>query len=234
MTNRITVIQKIIKKIDAHTYLEIGTSHGECFLKIIAPKKIAVDPDTKINWLKRIFYGIGNISNLRSRYIQLTSDQFFIEEKQFLEKHGLDVVFIDGLHTYEQSLKDVQNGLKFLNPGGVIVMHDCNPKDENSAITGNSLDEVKSLNLNDWAGEWCGDVWKTIANLRSTRRDLNIFVLDCDFGLGIITQGKPKNILNFSISKLKKLSYSDIEQDRENILNLMTLDYLDKFLDTLS
>ena len=233
MINRITAIQKIINRINAQTYLEIGTSHGECFLKIIAPNKIAVDPVTNINWLKRIFYGARNISNLGSRYIQLTSDQFFIKEKHFLEKHGLDVVFIDGLHTYEQSLKDVQNVLKYLNPRGVVVMHDCNPVDEYSAMPGYSLDEVRSHNLDNWVGEWCGDVWKTIANLRSTRSDLNIFVLDCDFGLGIITQGEPKNNLDFSDSKLKKLMYSDLEQDREYILNIMPSDYLDNFLDTL-
>lgn len=233
MINRITVIQRFINRINARTYLEIGTSHGECFLKIIAPNKIAVDPVTKINWIKRIFYDVGNISNLRSRYIQLTSDQFFMEEKHYLMKNGLDVVFIDGLHTYEQSLIDVQNALKFLNPGGVIVMHDCNPKDEISAFPGKSLHEVNQLNLKDWPNEWCGDVWKTIANLRSERSDLNIFVLDCDFGLGIITQGKPSNNLDFSKSKLKNLMYSDLEQDRENILNLMSVDYLEKFLYTL-
>ena len=143
-------------------------------------------------------------------------------------------MFIDGLHTYEQSLIDVQNTLKFLNPTGVIVMHDCNPKDKLSALPGNSLHEVSQLNLKGWNNEWCGDVWKTIANLRSVRSDLNIFVLDCDFGLGIITRGKPNNSLDFSKSKLKNLRYSDLEQGRENILNLKSENYLEEFLYTLS
>ncbi len=146
----------------------------------------------------------------------------------------IDLLFIDGLHTYEQSLIDVQNVLEFLNPKGVIVMHDCNPKDEISALPRNSLQEVSQLNLKDWTNEWCGDVWKTIAHLRSKRSDLNIFVLDCDFGLGIITRGKPSNNLDFSKSRLKNLLYSDLENDRENILNLMSVDYIDKFLHTLS
>jgi len=234
MINRITVIQKIINKINAQTYLEIGTSNGECFLKIKAPTKIAVDPITKISWIKRIFYDFGNISNLRSKYIKLTSDQFFIKKKYLLRKNGLDVVFIDGLHTYKQSLKDVQNALKFLNPRGVIVMHDCMPMNRLSALPAESLEEVNKLNLKSWANEWCGDVWKTIAYLRTERSDLNIFVLDFDYGLGIITKGKPSNNLDFSKSKLKNLMYSDFEQDRENILNLMSTNYLDKFLDMLS
>ncbi|MFC1527264.1 class I SAM-dependent methyltransferase [Candidatus Neomarinimicrobiota bacterium] len=148
-------------------------------------------------------------------------------------ENGLDIVFVDGLHTYEQSLIDVQNALKYLNPGGVIIMHDCNPKDEISAYPGNSLHEVNQLNLKGWTNEWCGDVWKTIADLRSERSDLYIFVLDCDCGLGIITNGDPSDNLDFSKSVLKNLIYTDLEQDRENILNLMPVDYLDIFLSAL-
>ena len=234
MTTRITVLQRIIDRIHAQTYLEIGTSHGECFLKIKAPKKISVDPVTKIRFVKRIFNGLKNLSNLRSEYLQLTSDQYFSEKTQFLMKNGLDVVFVDGLHTYDQSLLDVQNALKYLNPKGVIVLHDCNPNDKLSALPGNSFNAVNRLNLKGWTGEWCGDVWKTIVYLRSKRRDLNIFVLDCDYGLGIITKGKPSNNLDFSKSNIKNLMYSDLEKNRANILNLVPVNYLDKFLTTLS
>lgn len=41
--DRITVIQEVIKKTKAKTYLEIGVAGGTCFLKIKAPKKIGVD-----------------------------------------------------------------------------------------------------------------------------------------------------------------------------------------------
>ena len=53
----------------------------------------------------------------------LTSDDFFASnEKTF------DLIFIDGVHGYEQVLRDVENSLRCLNPNGVIVMRHCLPK----------------------------------------------------------------------------------------------------------
>ena len=55
--DRMYVIQEIIKKTRAKIYLEIGVREGECFLRIRAPKKIAVDPQILISAKKkRKFY----------------------------------------------------------------------------------------------------------------------------------------------------------------------------------
>jgi len=76
----------------------------------------------------------------------MESDTFFVQEKLRLSEHGLDVVFIDGLHTFLQSLKDVQNSLRYLNANGVIVLHDCNPLSEAAAFPAVSIDEVQKIN----------------------------------------------------------------------------------------
>ena len=56
---------------------------------------------------------------------------------------------------------------EFLSPGGVVVLHDCNPNSATNAYPATSLEEVEKLNLPDFTGSWCGDVWKTIVHLRS-------------------------------------------------------------------
>ena len=48
-----------------------------------------------------------------------TSDDFFIDNTK-----NFDVIFIDGLHTYEQCQRDCINSLKFLNPGGILIIED--------------------------------------------------------------------------------------------------------------
>ncbi len=141
----------------------------------------------------------------------MASDDFF-ETKASLLKNGLDVVFIDGLHTYEQSLRDVQNSLKLLKEDGVIIMHDCNPESESIAYPASSCQSAASLKLDGWTGEWSGDVWKTIAYLRSTQKNLHVFVLDCDYGLGIITKGIPENMLEFYKEEIEELSYDDLKK----------------------
>jgi hypothetical protein len=41
----------------------------------------------------------------------------------------------------------------------------------------------------DHGGEWTGDVWKAIAELRVETIDLDIKVVDTDYGCGIIRRG---------------------------------------------
>lgn len=85
----------------------------------------------------------------------------------------------------------------------------------------------------EWNGNWTEDVWKTITHLRVSRRDLNIFVVDFDYGLGIITRGTTKEILEYSIKEIKEMSYIDLDENREKMLNLKSEQYFREFLKTL-
>ena len=227
---RTEVIQKLINKTKARTYLEIGVSRGSNFFPIKARRKIGVDPHFSFGSRKKIKWNCKNLYNLLAQYYEMDSDAFFAQSRL---NRGADVVFIDGLHTYQQSLRDVENSLRCLNPRGVIIMHDCNPQSEAEACPALSLDHAATLNPRDRGGEWNGDVWKTICRLRSTYQDLNVFVLDCDQGLGIITQGKPEGLLSFTPAQVDNLIYSDLAKDRQMLLNLKDKDYLYEFLKTI-
>jgi len=230
--NRLEVIQALIDCKRAKTYLEIGVECGDVFLKVKAGKKIAVDPKISISKKSRFRSILKNISNISNQYYEMTSDVFFETKANFF-RSSLDVVFIDGLHTYGQSLKDVENCLKLLNEDGVIIMHDCNPLSESVAYPANSWEHAESLKLDGWTGAWSGDVWKTIAYLRSTQEKLHIVVLDCDYGLGIITKGIPENMLKFSKEEIEKLSYDDLGKNRSQILNLKSTDYFKEIIGSL-
>jgi hypothetical protein len=53
------------------------------------------------------------------------------------------VIFIDGLHTFEQTLQDSYNSLNYLAQGGVIILHDCNPPSEASSTPAQSIPEAE-------------------------------------------------------------------------------------------
>ncbi len=216
MKDRTLLIQKVINQLKADYYLEIGINYGINILNVICPRKLGVDPRVRITPRKKIFSYFKNPSNLFNRLYPCTSDKFFENNENFLKKIGLDVVFIDGLHTYDQSLRDVLNTLKFLNDNGIIIMHDVNPISKRSAQFGR-----------------LGDTWKTIIHLRSKHNDLKIFVLECETGIGIITKGKPKNTLKLDPSEIKKLTYEDLRRNRKEYLNLRDSDYFFKFLKSL-
>jgi hypothetical protein len=222
--NRIQIIQKVIDRVAAENYLEIGVFNGDCFLEIRCHRKTAVDPAPTIPFKQRLKRWD---KNLRIKIRATTSDDFFAGLQAGIK---FDVVFIDGLHTYEQALRDVENSLRFLSEGGVILMHDCNPTFAAAAHPAGSLAEAAAMNLPGWTGEWTGDVWKTICRLRSGRADLRVFVLDCDFGVGVVTRGKPDDQLDSTPEMIAGMNYEDLAKDRQKILNLKPETCVEDFL----
>jgi hypothetical protein len=208
------IIQRILDIKGSKIYLEIGTASGINFLKIRARKKFAVDPKNKI--LKRRW--LMHFTNFfNAKFYEMQSDDFFAKHGGLFAENKIDVAFIDGLHTYAQSLKDALNCLAHLKEDGVIVMHDCNPPNE------------KMASPKPTGGSWNGDVWKTIVHLR-TRKDLNVFVLDTDWGVGIVTKSMPENTLGFTKSEIEVMTYQDLEKNRREYLNLKPASYLSEFL----
>jgi hypothetical protein len=228
--DRVYVIRKITNEIKAKTYLEIGIREGECFLRIGVRNKIAVDPEILISSRKRRKYIFRDHRNIFNRYLKMTSDEFFRSAKKYLGDKKLDVVFIDGLHTYEQSLRDAENSLAILNDNGVIIMHDCNPKSEAAAHPALSTTAGEHQNSSGFAGEWNGDVWKTVVHLRSLNNEISVIVIDCDQGLGVIRKQPAQSSLPFTLQEIRQLSYKDLEKNRLSFLNLKTTEYLPELL----
>jgi hypothetical protein len=200
---RVAIVQRELDRFARPRYLEIGVNVGALFLHVRAAEKVAVDPVDRIarwKWL-----GHPNTA-LRGRFVNETSDRFFAGLDPSAR---FDVVFVDGLHTHEQSRRDIDNALAHLGDDGVVLAHDCNPRSE--AAAGPDPDAT--------AGEgWCGEVWKTIAELRATRGDLIVEVLDTDYGIGVIRRGSSSPI-ELS-APAQRLTYSDLEADRVRLLGL--------------
>jgi hypothetical protein len=234
--NRIKIVQEALRRRAKPLYLEIGVSHGLAFQRISADEKIAVDPAFRISARSR---KLAESKARETHYFETTSDAFFADQAALIER-GIDVAFIDGLHTYEQALRDIVNAAEHLRDDGVIVVHDCNPKHASIAFPAASNEDFRAQHRwwdlirsqNGWLyyGAWSGDVWKAIVNLRSTRKDLRVAVLDCDFGVGIIRKGSPESTLSYTPEQIDGLDYKNLAADRKGLLNLKPPAYLDEFL----
>lgn len=224
----IDVLKKRKSKVN---YFEIGVQTGLCFFKIKADNKVAIDPNFIIKIKKRIEAYIRNPSNFNNRFFELTSDDFFEQQSNFIKSiGGIDVIFIDGLHLYEQVVTDIENSLKYLNEGGVILVHDCNPLTANAAVRAYTSEEVAAMNLPGYDYVWNGDVFKAITKLRSTRTDLKIAVLNTDHGIGIIQQGTPESILTLTPQQADELTYEELNKSRVTYLNLKEPEYFATFI----
>jgi hypothetical protein len=132
-----------------------------------------------------------------------TSDEYF---ESISDDIKYDIIFIDGLHHNDQVLKDIQNSLNHLSENGTIVCHDCLPSTE------------KMQERDDHGGEWTGDVWKAIAELRVETIDLDIKVVDTDYGCGIIRRGT-----NVPYETQQDyLTYSHYSLNKNKMLNVIT------------
>tara|TARA_Y100001937_G_scaffold128498_1_gene205464 strand:+ start:5182 stop:5763 length:582 start_codon:yes stop_codon:yes gene_type:complete len=188
---RTEIIQKLITKVSANSYLEIGMGPGINFNKVVCNKKISVDPKPTVPVT-----------------FSLTSDDFFKQNKD-----KFDIIFIDGLHWSEQVYKDIINSLEVLNYNGYIICHDMNPHSE----------FIQRYPQPKKESEWTGDCWKAWVKLRTERDDLNMYVVNTDYGCGIITRGKQdKLIVN------DELTWELLNSDRIKLLNLISVDKFNK------
>ena len=84
------MIEYLCNRRKFNNYLEIGCDKNELFSKIKIENKIGVDPVSGGN-------------------VKVTSDQFFLNNKI-----KFDLVFIDGLHEYNQVKRDIINCISSL------------------------------------------------------------------------------------------------------------------------
>lgn len=193
--DRTSIINYFISKYNLSNYLEIGVRDGTNFNKIKINSKVGVDPEPTNECLGKIRI--------------MTSDEYFLKIKDTAVK--FDIIFIDGLHLDYQVDLDLKNSLKHLSQNGFIIMHDCNPPTKFHQRENYELKNQKTP-------YWNGTVWKSYVKLRMNNPNLNMCVVDCDWGIGIIQKGKQKTIKN-----IKNLRYKDLKSDREKILNLISI-----------
>jgi len=195
---RCQLINLLIQEKNYKTYLEIGVYKGENFKEIVCDIKDSVDPYISDNF-NSLLKNEEHPVNYR-----MSSDEFFNNVASTLN-YKYDIIFIDGLHLTDQVDKDIENSLKYLNKNGTIVLHDCNPINYESQIVPRIYDY------------WSGDVWKSIVKLRSCS-NLDVFVIDSDTGLGVITKnGKIKKI-----NKIENLEWEYFDKNRKELLNLIS------------
>ena len=187
------IIQDIINKKNYKSYLEIGCFDNELFNHINCNKKVGIDPYT-------------------GGTIRKTSDKFFEDNKE-----KFDCIFIDGLHTYSQVKKDIDNSLKFLNPDGIILLHDCLPNNYFEQAT------PRSQYI------WNGDVWKAIVECR-TIKDIDTYTCYADFGIGVILNRKNQNILDIKYNKFSKIKFNDYFTNYKEYMNIIEFEDLLKVI----
>ncbi len=139
ITNHTELLNALAEKYSLNNYLEIGVNNPHNnFYKIKCRNKTGVDPQSSGNGVR-----------------SMTSDDYFAAIENNDPKPVFDLIFIDGLHHYDQVKRDFENSLRYLSDTGYIVIHDVLPENEEGTRVPR---ETK---------QWWGDVYKWAMNISS-------------------------------------------------------------------
>jgi hypothetical protein len=151
--NKITVarMMQIAEVTGARRYLEVGVFKGQTFLNIDLPEMDAVDPDFRFDPADhpragRVFH-------------KMPSDDFF---KTRTGEAPYDLIFLDGLHTFEQTFRDFCATMTLSHAGTVWVIDDTVPSDMFSAIPSQKAANDLRAQMGIRGRKWHGDVYKML------------------------------------------------------------------------
>jgi hypothetical protein len=171
------VLRQLHERLQPQTYLEIGVRKGKSLGLSQSRRTIGIDPrlhpDAK-----------ALLSRPGVALYALTSDAFFLQHtrESVLQDALIDMAFIDGLHQFDQVLRDFINVERWCSPGGTVVIHDVIPPSESAASRVH------------FPGPWSGDVWQIVPCLQEYRPDLGYLVVQTPpSGLLIVQNLDPSN-----------------------------------------
>jgi hypothetical protein len=209
--NYLSWLARLHALLQPRTYLEIGVFEG-CSLALAKPptRVIGVDPDPKAE----------ESFEAPTQIFRETSDAFFADAR-LADRLGRspDLIFIDGLHRFEQALRDFINVEAHCGPQSVVLIHDTVPLDEPTQR------RVQSTSF------YTGDVWKTVLCLRHYRPDLDIItVATPPTGLTIVTGlDESSRVLadryDEAVKRFMDFSYADVENRLGEELNIVGNDW---------
>jgi hypothetical protein len=146
---RINQLQSLNK---ATRYLEVGVNKGETFFNVNFQEKVAVDPLFRFDVADHQGEGV--------LFIDKVSDKFFADAQSHRQ---FDIIFLDGLHTYDQTYRDFTHSLLCSHPKTFILIDDTFPADSISAMRSQKFSRSSRKKafpqLDNLPGWWHGDTF---------------------------------------------------------------------------
>jgi hypothetical protein len=185
-------------------YLEIGVSKGETFFEIKAERKVAVDP--------KFMFSVDDAAKLhqRSEFHEVTSDYYF--GSIIRPDESFQVIYLDGLHTFEQTLRDFTNAIHFLARNGVIVIDDVVPNSYKAALADQSDSFAVKAFTNDPDNSWMGDTYKLVFFIEAFFPTFELRTIADNHGQAVVWRAaRPrKRFAQYTAHDIARLEFLDV------------------------
>ena len=206
MPERHQVIQAYLDLFQEPSYLEIGVNMGTTFHAVGASKKVAVDPK---------FVFAPKERKIDADYYEITSDEYF----RSLQRDAplFDVIFLDGLHTFEQTLRDLMNAIDYLRRDGVIVIDDVLPSSYHASLRSiPEFEAVCNYVARGREASWMGDVFRLVYFIQSFLPSFDYASVEDNHGQLVMWRGKRalSQLRDRDVRDLVNLEFKDVILDR--------------------
>ena len=207
-------------------YLEIGVAKGSTFFAVEADQKHAVDPRFRFDPTNRRAFS-------NEKYHPITSDQYF--HASLGHERPFDLIFLDGLHTYSQTLRDFLASQALAHSRTIWLIDDTVPSDPIAADP--DLRRVQAARrAEDCADDqtWMGDVFKVVAFIDAFCPQYTCLTLEGHGQTVVLPLPKPTHNGCFSsVEAIEKLTYVDVLLLRDSLLAPVSLDRVLETIDQL-
>ena len=162
--NALQRVNYLAEKHAARHYLEIGPGSGKRFQAVRMPLKAGTHMPAK---------AVPTCPAPGTHYLPMSSDAFFAafsssgEDavktlKQKMDPPLFDLILIDGLHTFAQSLRDFENSLTCAHADTLFILQGSVPCDPYSALPDRRACLISRKEAGLSGRAWHGDVFKTV------------------------------------------------------------------------
>jgi hypothetical protein len=204
--DRRQVNQRLLDLFQSPSYLEVGVWQGDTFHAVNAARKVAVDPDFQFD----VAAAQADPANDHTIYHATTSDDYFTRSAGRDDR--FDLIFLDGLHTLEQTLRDLLHAIDRLNDGGVIVIDDVLPSSYGASLS-DLADAGKYRRMADPQGSraWMGDVFRLVFFVRDYLASYSYATITDNHGQMILwRQTREHDVPTLTVEQISRLEYKDV------------------------
>ena len=188
-------------------YLEVGVAQGRTFHALTAARKVAVDPKFKFDLPE------SQGGKPASSYHQVPSDDYFGRLVDSGER--FDVIYLDGLHTFEQTLRDFCNAIRYLAPNGVIVVDDVMPSSYFASLRDLAQFHAVRKGRKDISDAWMGDVYRLVFFIETFFQQFTYRTISDNLGQLVVWPERRAAIRERSVEATARAPYESVLLERD-------------------
>ncbi len=143
-------INRLMKLSAGQRYLQIGVGLGETFFAVEAAAKTAVDTG--------FHFDVDARRTGDESFFSDGSDAFF----RRYDGEPFDIIYLDGVHTYEQTSRDFLNSLNLSHEGTIWLFDDTLPNDADAALPDQGECYRRRAAAGNPDASWMGNTYQTI------------------------------------------------------------------------